>query len=379
MKSLQLAALLLGGIAVAASQPLAAQDTATTVPAARPWMNTVLSPDKRADLILAQMTLDEKVALLHGLAGMSFGPGEMPAGAVGSAGFIPGNERLGIPALQESAASLGVTNPMMVRGPDDMSTALPSSLLLASTFAPAIAFAGGKLIGNAARAKGINVQLAGGVDIARDPRNGRNFEYVGEEPLLAGIMAGESVRGIQSAGVISTVKHYALNDQEHNRMTVNSVIAPAAARESDLLAFEVAIERGKPGSVMYSYNLVNGTYGCHDPWLLTKVLKDDWGYPGNEKSDWGAVHGGDALTAGLDQQSAAIFANLAWLNEPVKAGLAGKSIPLARVIDAARRVLRAMFAAGLFDRAPAKADIDFAAHADIAQREAEDGSGRRKN
>jgi beta-glucosidase len=378
MKSLKLAALLLGGIAVAAIQPLAAQDTATTA-SARPWMNTSLSPDKRADLILAQMTIDEKVALLHGLAGMSFGPGAPPAGAVGSAGYVPGNDRLGIPALQEGDASLGVTNPMMVRGPDDMSTALPSGLLLASTFDPAIAFAGGKVVGNEARSKMINVQLAGGVDIARDPRNGRNFEYVGEDPLLAGVMAGESVRGIQSEGVISTVKHYALNDQEHNRLTADSVIGEAAARESDLLAFEIAIERGKPGSVMCSYNLVNGTYGCHDPWLLTTVLKGDWGYPGFVMSDWGAVHGVDALAAGLDQQSAANFDKQAWLDEPVKASLADKSIPLVRVNDAARRVLRAMFAAGLFDRASAKAEIDFAAHADVAQRQAEDGIVLLKN
>lgn len=380
MKSLKLAALLLGGAAAFASPPLAAQDRATaTQPPARPWMAASLPPDKRADLILAQMTLDEKVALLHGLMGMSFGPGKPPPGAVGSAGYIAGNERLGIPALQESDASLGVTNPMMVRGPDDMSTALPSGLALAATFDPAIAYAGGKLIGNEARAKMINVQLAGGADIARDPRNGRNFEYVGEDPLLAGVMAGESVRGIQSEGVISTVKHFALNDQEHNRMTANSVIDPAAARESDLLAFEIAIERGKPGSVMCSYNLVNGAYGCHDSWLLDKVLKRDWGYPGFVMSDWGAVHGVDAFAAGLDQQSAATFDKQAWLDGPLKAGVADRSIPVTRVNDAAHRILREMFAAGLFDRAPAKTEIDFTAHARIAQREAEDGIVLLKN
>ena len=380
MRSLRIAALLLGGAAIMATHPLAAQDAASPSPsAARPWMNASLSPDKRADLILTRMTLDEKVALLHGLMGMSFGPGSLPPGAIGSAGYVPGNERLGIPALQESDASLGVTNPMMVRGPGDMSTALPSGLLLASTFDPVIAFAGGKVIGDEARAKTINVQLAGGVDLARDPRNGRNFEYAGEDPLLAGIMAGESVRGIQSEGVISTVKHFALNDQEHNRMTVDSVIDPAAARESDLLAFEIAIERGKPGSVMCSYNLVNGAYGCQDPWLLNNVLKGDWAYPGFVMSDWGAVHGLDAFTAGLDQQSAANIDKQPWFDGPLKAGVADKSIPLARVDDAAHRVLREMFAAGLFDHVPAKRKIDFAAHADVAQREAEGGIVLLKN
>src|SRR3569833_1808459 len=110
MKSLQLAALLLGGSAVAAVQPLAAQDTATTAPTARPWMNTVLSPDKRADLILAQMTLDEKVTMLHGLAGMSFGPGEKPAGAVGAAGGGPGGGRRGGPARRGGGAGRGGAN-----------------------------------------------------------------------------------------------------------------------------------------------------------------------------------------------------------------------------------------------------------------------------
>jgi beta-glucosidase len=318
------------------------------------------------------MTLDEKVALLHGPMAMAFGGHKVPPGAVGSAGYIPGNERLGIPALQESDASLGVTNPQMVRGPDDMSTALTSSLALAATFNPQVAYDGGKVVGTEARAKTLNVQLAGGADLARDPRNGRNFEYVGEDPLLAGVMAGESVRGIQSAGIISTVKHYALNDQEHNRMTADSLIGEAAARESDLLAFQIAIERGKPGSVMCAYNLVNGVYGCHDDFLLNKVLKRDWSYKGFVMSDWGAVHGLDAFTAGLDQQSGEQLDKQVWLDKPLKDAVAAGTIPAARVDDAARRVLTAMFTAGLFDRRAAKEQIDFAAHEQVAQREAEE-------
>ena len=247
MKTWTLAALLLAGVAVTAAPPVGAQ---SAMPAARPWMNAQLDPDRRTKLLLSQMTFDEKVTVLHGAMALPFGPFKLPAGAIGSAGFIPGIERLGIPALQESDASLGVTNPLMVRGPGDMSTALPSSLALAATFDPAIAYEGGRVVGTEARAKTINIQLAGGVDLARDPRNGRNFEYAGEDPLLAGLIAGESIRGIQSTGVISTAKHYALNDQEHNRNTVDSIIGEAAARESDLLAFQIAIERGQPGSIM---------------------------------------------------------------------------------------------------------------------------------
>ena len=366
MKTWTFAAFLMAGVAANVAPPAMAQ------PAARPWLNAGLSSDQRTRLLLSQMTFDEKVALLHGPMAMPFGPFKLPAGAIGSAGFIPGNARLGIPALQESDASLGVTNPMMVRGPKDMSTALPSSIALAATFDPAIAYEGGRVVGNEARAKTINIQLAGGVDLARDPRNGRNFEYAGEDPLLAGLIAGESIRGIQSTGIISTAKHYALNDQEHNRNTVDSVIGEAAARESDLLAFEIAIERGQPGSIMCSYNLVNGVYACQHDWLLNRVLKGDWGYKGFVMSDWGAVHSLDAFMGGLDQQSGEQLDAKVWFDAPLKEAVKAGKIPAARVDDAAGRVLRAMFVAGLFDRTDKAADIDFAAHADVAQHEAEE-------
>jgi hypothetical protein len=162
---LAIAALAGTGMALVMTSALGAQEAAAP---ARPWMDTKLSPDKRTDLLLAAMTLDEKIAMLHGPMAMPFGPQyPMPKGAIGSAGFIPGNDRLGIPALQESDASLGVTNPMRVRGAEDVSTPLPSSLMLAATFNPEIAFAGGAMLGNEARAKGINVQLAGGTNLAR--------------------------------------------------------------------------------------------------------------------------------------------------------------------------------------------------------------------
>lgn len=345
---------------------------ATAESAARPWMNPKLSPSQRADLLVAAMTLDEKVAMLHGPMAMPLSPRmPMPAGAVGSAGYIAGNARLGIPALQETDASLGVTNPMMVRGAKDMSTALPSGIALAATFNPEIAFAGGRMIGGEARAKGLNVLLAGGVNLARDPRNGRNFEYVGEDPLLAGVLAGESVRGIESTGMVSTVKHYALNGQEHNRNTVDSVIGEQAMRESDLLAFQIAIERGKPGSIMCSYNLVNGQHACQNDMLLNTILKRDWHYPGFVMSDWGAVHSLDAFNAGLDQQSGEQLDAQVWFDQPLKQALAAGQIRATRVDDAVRRILYAMFAAGLFDNAAAPTAIDFAANADVALREAE--------
>jgi len=381
MKGWSFAVLALAGTAMACSlvPGAVAQEGVHGVTQARPWMDARLSPDRRAALLLAAMTFDEKVALLHGPMAMPFGPFTLPEGAVGSAGYIPGNARLGIPALNESDASLGVTNPMLVRGGQDMATPLPASLLLAATFNPEIAFRGGAMVGDEARAKGINVQLAGGANLLRDPRGGRNFEYAGEDPLLAGIIAGEAIRGIQSAGVISTVKHFSLNDQEHKRMTVDAVIGEAAHRESDLLAFQIAIERGDPGSVMCAYNMVNGVYACENDQLLNRTLKQDWGYKGWVMSDWGAVHSLDAFVRGLDQQSGEQLDPQVFFDKPLKQGVADGTISQARVTDAAGRVLRAMFANGLFDKPAVRQDIDFAAHAAIAQAQAEEGIVLLKN
>lgn len=259
------------------------------------------------------MTLDEKLSLVHGYFGASLkgAPPPMnatpPKEALGGAGYVPGLPRLGVPALQESDASLGVANGGNMR-PGDQATALPSGLATASTWNPQLAHDGGAMIGSEAHAKGFNVLLAGGVNLARDPRNGRNFEYLGEDTLLAGVMAGESIAGIQSQHVISTVKHFAINDQETGRMTLSADIDEKAMRETDLLAFQIAIERGKPGAVMCSYNRINGDYGCEHDFLLNKVLKGDWAYPGWVMSDWGGVHSTvKAAMGGLDQQSAHTF------------------------------------------------------------------------
>lgn len=210
----------------------------------------------RAESIVARMTLDEKIALVHGL----FPPltKVKPVNElVPSAGHIEGNPRLGVPLVRESDASLGVANQVEQRK-GDVATALPSSLATAATFDPEIARAGGAMIGAEARAKRFNVLLAGGVNLNRDPWGGRNFEYLGEDPLLAGELAGAHIAGVQSNRIVSTIKHFALNSQETGRMVLDARIGEAALRESDLLAFQIAIEKGKPASVMCAYNKVNG-------------------------------------------------------------------------------------------------------------------------
>jgi beta-glucosidase len=210
------------------------------------------------------------------------------------------------------------------------------------------------------------------MNLARDPRNGRNFEYFGEDPLLAGTLAGEAVRGIQSQNVISTVKHFALNDQETGRFVLDARIAEDAFRESDLLAFEIAIERGKPGAVMCAYNVVNGDYACGNDWLLNRVLKGDWRYPGWVMSDWGAVHALDYAVKGLDQQSGEQIDTAVYFDKPLAAAVASGEIPEARISDMVRRVLRSMFAVGLFDQVTAPGgEADYAAHAADVRKVAE--------
>jgi beta-glucosidase len=351
--------------------------------AARPWLDASRSADERAALALAAMTPDEKFGLITGYFGTSTdwnngGSGTdgytAPAEALpGSAGYVPGIARLGIPPQWETDAGIGVAS--QSAGPWRGRTSLPAGLATAATWNPELAFRGGAMIGAEARASGFNVMLAGGVNLARDPRNGRNFEYGGEDPLLAGVMVGQQVRGIQSNHLIATVKHYAINDQETGRKFVDSRISTRAARMSDLFAFEVALGIGDPGSVMCSYNLINGVYACENPEYLNRVLKGDFGFRGYVMSDWGAVHSTVASAlGGLDQESAAWpFDSEAYFAAPLRAAVASGSVPQARVDDMVLRILRALFATGVVDHPVAVEPIDFDAHAVVSQLDAEEG------
>jgi beta-glucosidase len=349
----------------------------------RPWLNPKLSPEARAHAAVAAMTLDEKLRLIFGysdqaLTELAKVPGDVVSPDLkayvtsrlvkGSAGFVPGIPRLGIPDQTQTDASIGVRNSLIP------STALPSSLATAASFDPEVPRMGGAMIGAEARATGHNTMLSGGVNLAREPRNGRNFEYTGEDPLLAGTMAGALIDGIQSNRIISTIKHYAVNDQETLRTTLNAIIPPEAMRQSDLLAFELAIEKGKPGSVMCSYNLINGRWGCENDYLLNKVLKGDWGFKGFVMSDWGAVHSNaDAANYGLDQFTGFCCAtDKPWFAPaPFKAALQSGQIPQRRLDDMAERILWAMFAKGAVDHPVKVSPIDYAAHARVSQNAAE--------
>ena len=331
-----------------------AQDQTTN----RPWMDKTLSPDRRADLVLQQMTLDEKIALLHG-NGMPGWPRSVPGAnpylGNGGAGFVLGVPRLGIPMIQISDAAYGVRS-SAENG--RYSTALPSDLAAAASWDVQAACAYGALIGRELRAQGYNMTLGGGVNLTREPRNGRTFEYQGEDPILAGTMVGHLMKCEQGQHVMGDIKHYALNDQESGRNEVNAIIGKRAMRESDFLAFQIGVEIADPSAVMCSYNGVNGDYACENKYLLTDVLKKDWKFKGFVVSDWGGTHSTEkASAAGLDHEEPLddFFGDR--LKEAVQAG----KVSTTELDDHVHRVLRSEFASGIVDDPVKKSVVDIEA------------------
>ena len=324
--------------------------------------------DARAAATEARMTDEERFHLVTSHLPITIEPGKQSTLIPGMP-IVPGVvmplPRIGFPGLAEADASLGVVNPFELRK-GDVATALPSGLAMASTFDPDLIHEAGAMIADEARAKGFNVLLAPGINLARDPRNGRNFEYMGEDPLLAGLLGAAASRGIQSKGVVATIKHLVLNDQETLRRVLDARIDEAALRESDLLAFEIGIERGEPGAVMCAYNRVNGPWACGSDFLLNRVLKGEWGYKGWVMSDWGAVHDVSYFNAGLDQHSGAELDKQLWFDAPLKAEYAAGRVSKQRLSDAVHRILRSVYAVGA-DWQPQPRDIDYDAHARVAR------------
>ncbi|MCX8255239.1 MAG: glycoside hydrolase family 3 C-terminal domain-containing protein, partial [Beijerinckiaceae bacterium] len=322
--------------------------------------------EQRVAALVAALTLDEKIALVHSRFGMPLRGRPMPTGALASAGFVPGVPRLGIPPLQESDAGLGVANPTNA---DFDATALPSGLALAASCDPGLAERAGAAIGAEARDKGFSVLLAGGAELTREPRGGRDFEYAGEDPLLTGAIVGATIAGIQSNHIVSTLKHFVLNAQETGRVVIDARLGEAAARESDLLAFELALERGRPGAVMTAYNSIDGRHASENARLLTDILKRDWGFGGWVMSDWGGTHSTEAAAlAGLDQESGADLDDTMFFDAPLKQAVGAGRVHLARLDDMVARQLRARIQAGTLDDPPRPGSIrDLDAHAAVAE------------
>ncbi|MFD5391038.1 beta-glucosidase [Streptomyces sp. NPDC127074] len=310
-----------GGWRAAAAEPASGPGSAPG-PASGPAAS-------RVDSLIGRMTLEEKVSLLHGAKDPR---------SLGQAGHIPGVPRLGIPPLRLADGPAGVR---VTR----RATALPAPVLLASAFDPALAREYGRTIGREGRALGQDVLLSPMVNLIRTPYAGRNFETFGEDPLLASELVAEEVRGIQGEGLIATVKHFALNNQEYERESIDVVVDERTMRETELPGFEAAVRAGA-GAVMGAYNKVNGAFACESEPLLTGVLREDWGFDGWVMTDWHAAHSTvAALGAGLDME----MPDGKYFGDALLSAVADGTVPEAEVDRAAGHVLTVMDRFGLLD------------------------------
>src|SRR5262245_39124993 len=304
------------------------------------------SADARARATEQQMTDDERFGLIHSLMIIVFTTGKrderVPADVPQIAGWVKGVPRLGVPNLLLTDAGLGITNPGGGRK-GDTATAFPSAQMLGATFNPALARQGGVILAREARSRGFNVVLGGGMNLARDPRHGRNFEYPSEDPLLSALMASEQVLGIQGENVMGMLKHVSLNSHETNKWQLDAQIDPAAHRESELLGFQIAIERSDPGSLMCAYNKVNGAYACGNDPVLNGAIKKAIGFKGFIMSDWKAVYDWDFALKGLDQHSGVQLDKQEWFVEPLQQAYRDGKFAKERLPDVVLRILCAIY------------------------------------
>ncbi len=334
------------------------------------YMDPTKAVDVRVDDLLSRMTLEEKVSLVH--ANGSFTTAGVP--------------RLGIPVRYFSDGPLGVRETL---GPqyqpvglgNDFSTAMPAGICLAATWDPDAAYAEGETIGEEARARGKDIMLGPAVNIYRTPLCGRNFEYFGEDPFLAGQMAVGYIHGEQSQDVSSCVKHFAMNNQEDHRTSVNVEADERAVREIYLPAFKAAVQEGGVWCVMGSYNKFRGQHCCENDYLLNQVLKGEWGFKGLVMSDWGGTHDTkEAALNGLDIEMGAMKNyDKCYLAQPYIDGLKSGEFPMAGLDDKVRRNLRVMFATHVFDPGRTNGSLNTVAHEMVSRQVAEEGIVLLKN
>lgn len=277
-----------------------------------------LSPteiDRQADALLSKLSIEQKIKLIGGHDGM----------------FTYAMPEIGLPQLKMSDGPLGVRT----WGP---STAYAAGISLAASWDKALARQIGISLGRDARARGVNFLLGPAVDIYREPMNGRNMEYFGEDPYLAARMAVNYIEGVQSRDVVATIKHYALNNQEYDRHNENSIVDERTLHEIYLPAFEAAVKQARVGAVMDSYNLIDGEHATQNKMLDTSILKDWWGFRGILMSDWGATYDGiAAANAGLDlEMPSAKYMNPQTLLPAIREG----KVSVATIDDKVRRILR---------------------------------------
>jgi beta-glucosidase len=340
------------------------------------WSDKTLSPDARADLVIKEMTLDEKIQLLHGPGwGAIITPPESGplTRAIAVLGFVPGIPRLGIPDLQMTDSNQGIS---MAGAKGRYATALPSDEAMASAWDPALSYEIGTMLGQEMRDIGFNMSLGSGINLIREPRDGRTFEYKGEDPLLAGTLAGQELKAEKALHLITDVKHYAVNDQDAGRIVANSIISKRAMRESDLLVFQIALKDSGAGAVMCSYNRINGTYACENSYTLTDVLKKDFDFKGFVVSDWGGTQSTvKAAMAGLDMEMPGNDS----FGAPLKKAVESNEVPMDRLNDMVHRILRTEFDSGIFDDPPHPESPDVQRGFEVAQKTEERGAVLLKN
>jgi beta-glucosidase len=334
--------------------------TAASAAASCPWVGSRAPIDKRVAQVVTRMTLDEKIAMVHGTGGSAY------------TGFVPGDARLCVPALKLQDGPVGVRM--------NDTTQLPSAADLAASFDPGLARRYGTVIGAEDKTKGVDVDLGPTINIVRDPRWGRAFESYSEDPYLTGQIGSGDIEGIQSQGVMAQVKHYAVYNQETNRNTPadNAVVDDRTVREIYTAAFGAIVADAKPSSVMCSYSSINGVYACENAYLDT-ILKDDFGFDGFITSDWGGTHSTVAsANAGMDMQ----MPDDSYFGAALKRAVQSGQVPQRRLDDMVTRILREEFRFGLVDHpSPDTPDAPAAtpAHIATAQQVAEDGTVLLKN
>ncbi len=323
---------------------------------AHPWCDPSLAPAARADLLLAALTQQEKFQLMAGddFTGV-FNP---PIGETHT-GLSRGVERLDLPPILFTDGPAGVRQ--------GSATAMPAPLGLAATFDPEAARRYGMVVGNEAKHKGNDVVFGPTVNIMRTPLGGRSFEGYGEDPFLTTRLAVAWIQGLQSEGVVGNVKHFAANNQETNRFTVNAVVDERTLREIYLPHFEAAVREAGVGTVMSAYNRLNGAYCSENLPLLTHVLKDEWGFDGFVLSDYTAQR--STVASALNGLELELPFQFFYAPPVLTLAVTGGLIPAAVIDEHIHRILRTMFRFGLFDRPAYPVDdalIDQAAHAAVA-------------
>ncbi|MEZ0289472.1 MAG: beta-glucosidase [Sulfolobales archaeon] len=320
--------------------------------------------------LINKLSLDEKIRLVVG-AGVS----KRVHGAAGESRPV---DRLNIPSIIFSDGPAAVRIfPLKIRDKNTYyTTAFPNAILLASTWDLDLVERVGRAMGEEAREYGVDILLAPGLNIHRTPLGGRNFEYYSEDPLLSGEMAGAFVRGVQSTGVAATLKHFVANDQETNRHTIDTIVSERALREIYLRAFEIAIEKSKPKALMAAYNKLNGVYCAQSRWLLTKVLRDEWGFEGLVMTDWGAGDNPvEQINAGIDIIMPGEDKIVSTLLEAVKRGEISEETLNLRVSRVLSLVLDSLTARGY--KPSYKPDLEM--HARLAREAASEGFVLLKN